>query len=77
MKNLLAVNCTLLAYLGTYLVDYSSMSPRVSVSPRRRLQDYGTLPTLFPHEGKEVIEEICRVVGAWGGLWVVLDRIDG
>jgi len=49
---------------------------RLSVSPRLRVQGYVTLPTLFPHKSKEVVEEICRVVGPWRGLWVVLDRID-
>jgi hypothetical protein len=63
-KNLLVENGILLAYLGTQSLDYSCISPRVSVSPRLRVQNYGTLPTFSLHKGEEVIEEICCIMGA-------------
>ena len=71
-ENGLTTNINPLTALGTQLLDYSRIALRVSVSPRLRVQDYGTLPTLFPHKSKEVIEEISSIMGAWRGLRVVL-----
>ena len=49
----------------------------ISVPPRLRVQDCGTLPTLALHKGKEVIKKVSGVVGAGRSLRMVLNRVDG